>query len=235
MLRLSSAFLLCLFGVACKYGFISHFKGVFSAVYGVRVGLFGFGALRGLCGFCARVELGGLGACGVFASIYSFICLYLPFVLSLYLLLSSCPCVCSPFACPLLALSIRVVLCVFWVCGCFLFFPFGIYAKRKGAKCFCVLACPVVGVLFGCLWNYKTICSRFNPERVPSYPCDCEEIATIVNYLIAVSAFFLHHHTAIVVCACLFGAWSSVCLIKAINVAAVVGVDVCLCFLGVVV
>ena len=45
------------------------------------------GGLRGLWGFCVRERLGGLKACGVFASIYSFICLYLPFFLSLYLLL----------------------------------------------------------------------------------------------------------------------------------------------------
>ena len=41
-----SAFLLCLWCVAFEYGSISHFKGVFSAVYGVCVGLLGLGALR---------------------------------------------------------------------------------------------------------------------------------------------------------------------------------------------
>ena len=45
--------------VACKYGSISRFKGVFSGFWGSCVGLYGFGALLGLCGFCARVELGG--------------------------------------------------------------------------------------------------------------------------------------------------------------------------------
>ena len=48
----------------------------------------GFGALRGLCGFCARVELGGLEACGVFASILSYFVLFCPL---------SCPLFC-PFA-----------------------------------------------------------------------------------------------------------------------------------------
>lgn len=57
----------------------------------------------------------------------------------------------------------------------------------------------------------------------------------MTDYFITVPAFFLHHHTTVIVCACLFGTWPSVCLIKAINVAAVVGIDVCLCFLGVVV
>ena len=57
-----SALSLCACRVACKYGSISRFKGVFSAVYGVCVGLCCLGALRGLWGFCARVELGGLKA-----------------------------------------------------------------------------------------------------------------------------------------------------------------------------
>ena len=38
---------------------ISRFKGVFSVVWGCRVGLFVLRALLGLCGFCTRVELGG--------------------------------------------------------------------------------------------------------------------------------------------------------------------------------
>ena len=82
---LLSALSLCLWRAMPEYGSISRFKGVFSAVWGFRVGLCCLGGLRGLCGFCTRVELGGLKACGVFASIYSFICLYLPFFLSLYL------------------------------------------------------------------------------------------------------------------------------------------------------
>ena len=41
------------------YGSISRFKGVFSAFWAFRVGLCYLGGLRGLCGFCARVELGG--------------------------------------------------------------------------------------------------------------------------------------------------------------------------------
>ena len=45
--------------VACKYGSISRFKGVLRGFYGADVCLCGFGVLRGLCGFCARVELGG--------------------------------------------------------------------------------------------------------------------------------------------------------------------------------
>ena len=81
---LLSALLLCACRVACKYGSISRFKGVFSAFCGVCVGLLGLGALRGLCGFCARVELGGLKACGVFASVFLLLSLCL---LSFYALL----------------------------------------------------------------------------------------------------------------------------------------------------
>ena len=54
-----SALLLCLWCIMLECGSVSRFKGVFSAFYGVRVGLCCFSALRGLWGFCARVELGG--------------------------------------------------------------------------------------------------------------------------------------------------------------------------------
>ena len=57
-----SALLLYACRVACKYALISRFKGVFSAVCVFGVGLLGLGALRGLWGFCTRVELGGLEA-----------------------------------------------------------------------------------------------------------------------------------------------------------------------------
>ena len=56
---LLSAFLLCLRCIACIYALIQRFKGVFRGFYMVRVGLCCSGALRGLWGFCARVELGG--------------------------------------------------------------------------------------------------------------------------------------------------------------------------------
>ena len=51
---LLSSLSLCLWWVALGYGSISRFKGVFSVFWGFRVGLCGLGALRGLCGFCAR-------------------------------------------------------------------------------------------------------------------------------------------------------------------------------------
>ena len=51
---LLSAFLLCPRCVACKYGSISHFKGIFRGFFLLDVCLYYFDALRGLWGFCAR-------------------------------------------------------------------------------------------------------------------------------------------------------------------------------------
>ena len=106
--------------------------------------LYGLGALRGLCGFCARVELGGLEACGVFVLVFFFFALLLcslPGLLSLY------PCVCLllmlfAFACPLV-LSLWLFVFVVVVS-----FSLSDYTdKKKGRKGFapCVLLCPVVG------------------------------------------------------------------------------------------
>ena len=114
-----------------------------------------------------REVFGGLEACGVFASILSsfvlFLVLYfvlflvllllcLPFFLSSLLLLLSLflpsLLVLLSLACPLgcLASALGLVLSLF-VGRCCFFFPFGIYAKRKGAPCWCVLSCPVVVAL----------------------------------------------------------------------------------------
>lgn len=81
---LLSLFCFCLWWVACKYAFISHFKGVFSGFWGADVYLYGLGALRGLWGFCVREWLGGFGACGVFALLFVLLSFRFP-------LLSSCP------------------------------------------------------------------------------------------------------------------------------------------------
>ena len=56
---LLSALLLYACRVAYKYGSIPRFKGVFRGFYGADVYLYGLRFLRGLWGFCARVELGG--------------------------------------------------------------------------------------------------------------------------------------------------------------------------------
>lgn len=82
---LLSAFLLYACRVACKYAPISRFKGVFSAVCGVGVDLWGF---------CVREWLGGFRACCVFASVFILLhlCLLLfcPFVLSAPVVLLPC-------------------------------------------------------------------------------------------------------------------------------------------------
>ena len=129
-----------------EYGSISRFKGVFSEVWGFRVGLCCLGGLRGLCGFCTRVELGGLKACCVFAFVFPILC---PFISVFALLLS--PCLFSGLC---LCYSLLVLFACF-VCPCglvdFVVVSFSlsdICAKRKGAKCLpCVLSCPVVGCI----------------------------------------------------------------------------------------
>ena len=145
------ALLLCLWCVACKYGSISRFKGVFSVVWGVRVGLCCLGALRGLCGFCVREWLGGLKACGVFA-------LYFVLLSFLFPLLPSCPA-----WLPALPAFLLFVL-ISWLCGLafgvgwvLAFFPFRTASdtKRKGAPCWCVLSWCVVGCWLDVLKHHR--------------------------------------------------------------------------------
>ena len=59
---LLSALSLCLWCVACKYGSISRFKGVFSAVWGVSCGFVLLACFAWLVWLCTRVELGGFMA-----------------------------------------------------------------------------------------------------------------------------------------------------------------------------
>ena len=98
------------------------------------------------CGaFCVRVRLGGFGACGVFRFSFSSFLL-----LSSLFLLSSCSSALFRGLLPFL-LSWSLDRLVLWLLA---FFPFRTASdtKRKGAKCFCVLSCPVVVVpllLFG--------------------------------------------------------------------------------------
>ena len=104
-------------------------------------------------------------SCGVFASILSSFVLFCPLSCPLF-----CPLSC-PFAlvfaflfvlfapafisfpaflaCPLVLCLSSCLPCLFLCpCGvCVFFFPFGLYAKRKGAPCWCVLSCPVVVAL----------------------------------------------------------------------------------------
>ena len=88
--------------VACEYTFISRFKGVFSVFLWLRVGLYCLRALRGLCGFCVRVELGGYMTCGVFRLSF---CPFCPAFMLFTLLLSFCSSVYLSLAFALLWLS----------------------------------------------------------------------------------------------------------------------------------
>ena len=84
------------------------------------MGLFVLGALRGLCGFCARVELGGYMTCGVFA--YVFLLLSSAFLL---LCLSS-----GALSLLLLGLSSRLVFPALSLC---FLFPFRMYIQKERA------------------------------------------------------------------------------------------------------
>lgn len=120
-----SALSLCLWCAVLEYGSISHFKGVFSAVWGFGVGLCCLGALRGLWGFCARVELGGLKACGVFAFRFVLLSLCLLSFYTLCLSSGALPLLFS--ACPL-ALSL-------WVFGCVVVsFSLSVYTQKERAR-----------------------------------------------------------------------------------------------------
>lgn len=170
--RLLSALLHCACRVACEYGSISRFKGVLRGFWGANVCLYGFGVLRGLCGFCARVELGGLEACGVFASIlssfvlflvlsYVLLLLCLPFFLSSLLLLLSLFLLSS--ACPLGCLASALGL-VLSLCGLLLFpFPLRMYGQKKGRA---VLVRPRFvgcGLLYLVTALYSSYSSGVNP------------------------------------------------------------------------
>ena len=84
-------------------------------------------AFCGLCGFCTRVELGGLKACSVFASILSFC--RLSFVLFLVLLLLCLPPLLVLFpAFPLLSALVSFV--VFVVVS----FSLSVYTQKERAR-----------------------------------------------------------------------------------------------------
>ena len=128
------------------------------------VGLLGLGALRGLWGFCTRVELGGLKTFCVFASIFPLLCLYF------IRFSSSSPIfwgfafvvLCFPSLCGLLpCLASALGLCVF-------FFPYGLYAKRKGAKVL-LLASSLLGlsVVLDVLKHYRYFLRFIVPVSYP--------------------------------------------------------------------
>ena len=101
-----------------------------------RAFLAGFGAFVWVCVACVLcVACGALYACGV-RRIYGLWRVCLPFVLLPFFF---CSCVClllcwlSFFALVVFLCSLALSLWLFG-CGCCFLFPFGIYAKRKGAK-----------------------------------------------------------------------------------------------------
>lgn len=135
--RLLSVLPLCAWCVACKYGSICDFKGVFRGFLLFRVGLCCLGALRG---FCTRVELGGFMACGVFASVFLLLSLCL---LSFYALrLSSGALSLLSSACPL-AFLVVVSFSLSDVC-----------AKKKGREGLSLASSLVVLCVFRFLYSY---------------------------------------------------------------------------------
>lgn len=124
---LLSSLSLCAWYVSPEYGSVWRFKGVFRGFCGFRVGLCCLGALRGLCGFCARVRLGGYMTYCVFAFLFLLLSLCLLFFYALCLLCFGCP----------LVLPSLFALVSLWVCVCCcFFFPYGCIDKKKGRKVF---------------------------------------------------------------------------------------------------
>ena len=153
-------------------------------------------------------------ACCVFClSFYPF-CpfafILLPFVLSLcfsFLSFTLSALFWLSFACPL------VLSCLFLCLCCCFFFPYGLHAKRKGAKgCPCVLACLVVGCfiwLLLCtprtrqvsarLYRNKVLekgnlieCSKLFCARLCSYLCSSKFVFLLFPYLVLlVGSYFL--------------------------------------------
>ena len=128
------------------------------------MGLCGFGALLGLCGFCAREVFGGLKACGEFASILSLSPMFYLFCIRFS---SSSPFFC-PLSCPFAPAFIAcpLVLCLsslsLWVVVSFSLAD--VCAKRKDAKCCSLrplLSCCVLLYLVAAL--YSSYSSGVNP------------------------------------------------------------------------
>ena len=128
MLCLLSALLLCVWCIVLEICLYSHFKGVLEGFWGCYVGLCWVGALRGLWGFCTRVELGGLKACGVFAPLLPLFC---PL---------SCPFAPAFLACPLVLLSSLPAL--FVLVSLWFLFPLRMNKQKERAQRFCPL-CPL--------------------------------------------------------------------------------------------
>lgn len=150
------AFLLCSWCVACKYGSISRFKGVLAGFVGfVWVCVAWVLCVACVAFVCVRcLAVLGLVAC-------------LPCFLSFrFLLLSSCPAFASsPAWLPALPafLLFGFVACSgFLFGGCCFLFPYGLYAKRKGAPCWCVLSSCVVCCCYAFANCSRASCHTFS-------------------------------------------------------------------------
>lgn len=142
---LLSALSLCLWCISLEICLISRFKGVFRLFLSLCVGLLELGALRRLWGFCTREWLGGLKARGVFAFVFPLLCLYLSVFHLLRLSSGALPLLSS--VCPF---------SLFVGCSCCFLFPYGLYAKRKGAK-----VCPLRPLVSCCELLYLRIAAAF--------------------------------------------------------------------------
>lgn len=141
-----------------KYALFSVLRG-FRGFYGAGVCLYGLRFLRGLWGFCTRVELGGYVPCGVFAPIFPFFHL---------LRLSSGALPLLSLACPLSlpCLSLWLVLGFPFVGVVVSFSLTDVCAKRKGAK-YCSLRplsvfCSVVQILVTLSKNSVAVALAFS-------------------------------------------------------------------------
>lgn len=165
---LLSAFLLCLWCVACKYGFICDFKGVLTVFLLFRVCLLGLGALRGLWGFYVRVWLGGFGACGVFA------CKSLLFFLS-------CPAfACSPAWLPVLPAFLLFVL-FSWLCGLafgvgwvVVSFSLSVYVQKERAQSVFASSLVLLWVVLYVLKHYRYLLRFIVPVSISFANDSCD-------------------------------------------------------------
>ena len=184
----------------------------------LRAFLARFGVVVWVCVACVLcVACVALCACGV-RRIYGLLRVCLHFIrfslfVLVFVLLSLSLCAC--FA---LLVLLSCLVCSCGLCCCF-FFPFGLYAKRKGAKgCPCVLACLVVGCfiwLLLCiprtrqvsarLYRNKVLekgnlieCSKLFCARLCSYLCSSKFVFLLFSFLfLLVGSYFLSPFGAI--------------------------------------
>ena len=131
--------------------------------------------------------------------------LFFAYVHSLFVL-------CVLFACFVCSCVLGCLCFLLWVCCWVFFFPFGLYAKRKGAPCWCVLSSCVVGCfiwLLLCIPRTRQVsarlyrnkvsekgnlieCSKLFCARLCSYLCSSKFVFLLFSYLVLlVGSYFL--------------------------------------------